>query len=611
MESAAVRALGALAQESRLEVFRALARVAPEGLAAGTLADELGVPPSTLSFHLDHLLNAGLVRRERDGRSLVYSLDVGAVNELIWFVGEDACQGNVALAVDPLARIRERVDAAKAPAGRPRVLFLCSRNSARSQMAEAILRREAGDRFEVHSCGLRPAPIDPLTLRVIEEAGLDVSPLRSKDLGDFLGKLSIHHAIIVCEAANDHCPKLHPFALHLHHWPFPDPVEVEGTGDERLAAFRGGARRDRGADSRLAPGGAAVHLHPLGQEERMRVGINGFGRMGRLVMRAAWDREDLDVVAVNEPSATVDTMALLLEFDSVQGRWDRACSGATDALVVDGERVAWSSHRSPVEIPWRELGVELVLECSGRFRRSATLTPHLERGASRVVVSAPVKDGPPNIVVGVNHDAFDLAAEPVVTAASCTTNCLAPLVRVLQDGIGVVRGSVTTIHDPTNSQRVVDAPHEDPRRARSALVNLVPTTTNSATAVTLIVPELAGKLDSVAIRAPVLNASIVDGVFQVERHTTVEEVNGLFEAASRSERLRGILGYETRPLVSSDYARDPRSGVVDALSTRVTDARLVKVLAWYDNEWGYANRLAELAGLVAASAGAPARGASA
>jgi glyceraldehyde 3-phosphate dehydrogenase len=341
----------------------------------------------------------------------------------------------------------------------------------------------------------------------------------------------------------------------------------------------------------------------------MRVGINGFGRMGRLAMRAAWGREDLHIVAVNEPNATAETMALLLEFDSVQGRWDRACSGATDALVVDGERVAWTSHRSPAEIPWRELGVELVLECSGRFRKSATLTPHLERGAARVVVSAPVKDGPPNIVVGVNHDAFDLAAEPVVTAASCTTNCLAPLVRVLHDGIGVVRGSVTTIHDPTNSQPVVDAPHGDPRRARSALVNLVPTSTNSATAVTLIVPELAGKLDSVAIRAPVLNASIVDGVFQVERDTTVAEVNGLFEAASRSERLRGILGYETRPLVSSDYARDPRSGVVDALSTRVTDGRLVKVLAWYDNEWGYANRLVELAGLVAASAGAPARGA--
>ena len=336
----------------------------------------------------------------------------------------------------------------------------------------------------------------------------------------------------------------------------------------------------------------------------MRVGINGFGRMGRLAMRAAWAREDLDIVAVNEPNATPDTLALLLEFDSVQGRWDRACSAAADALVVDREHVAWSSHGSPAEIPWRELGVELVLECSGRFRKAVTLRPHLERGAARVVVSAPVKDGPPNIVMGVNHDAVDVAAERIVTAASCTTNCLAPLVRVLHDGLGIVRGSVTTIHDPTSSQRVVDAPHEDPRRARSALVNLVPTSTNSATAVTLIVPELAGKLDSIAIRAPVLNASIVDGVFQVERDTTVAEVNALFETASRSERLRGILGYETRPLVSSDYARDARSGVVDALSTRVTDGRLVKVLAWYDNEWGYANRLVELAGLVAA-AGAP------
>ena len=234
----AIDALSALAQQSRLDVFRALAREAPEGLAAGVLAEQLGVPPSTLSFHLDHLVNAGLVRREREGRSLVYSLDVGAVNELIWFLGEDACQGNVALCVDPLARIRERVEDARAPASRPRVLFLCSRNSARSQMAEAILRRAAGDRFEVHSCGLRPQPIHPLTLRVLEESGLDTSSLRSKDLGDFLGKISIHQAIIVCEAANDHCPKLHPFALHLHYWPFPDPVEVEGTEGERLAAFR-------------------------------------------------------------------------------------------------------------------------------------------------------------------------------------------------------------------------------------------------------------------------------------------------------------------------------------------------------------------------------------
>jgi ArsR family transcriptional regulator, arsenate/arsenite/antimonite-responsive transcriptional repressor / arsenate reductase (thioredoxin) len=240
--SGAIRALAALAQESRLEVFRALAREAPAGLPAGVLAERLGVPPSTLSFHLDHLVQAGLVRRERDGRSLVYSLAVDAVHELLWFLGEDACQGNLALAVDPLARIRERVDEAKAPVSRPRVLFLCSRNSARSQMAEAILRAEAGDRFEVHSCGLRPQPIHALTLRVLEEAGLDTSPLHSKDLGDFLGKVSIHHAIIVCEAANDHCPKLHPFALHLHYWPFPDPVEAEGSEAERLDAFR--ATRD-------------------------------------------------------------------------------------------------------------------------------------------------------------------------------------------------------------------------------------------------------------------------------------------------------------------------------------------------------------------------------
>jgi glyceraldehyde 3-phosphate dehydrogenase len=339
----------------------------------------------------------------------------------------------------------------------------------------------------------------------------------------------------------------------------------------------------------------------------MRVGINGFGRMGRLALRAAWARDDLEVVAVNEPNATAETMALLLEFDSVQGTWDRACRvAADDAIDVAGRSVACSRHRSPADIPWDEHGVDLVLECSGRFKKSAALEAHFERGASRVVVSAPVKDGPPNIVLGVNHDAFDLASERIVTAASCTTNCLAPLVRVLHDGVGIVRGSVTTIHDPTNSQSVVDAPHDDPRRARSALVNLIPTSTNSATAVTLIVPELAGKLDSIAIRAPVLNASMVDAVFQVERDTTVEEVNRLFEETSRSERLRGILGYETRPLVSSDYVRDPRSGVVDALSTRVTDGRLVKVMAWYDNEWGYANRLVELAALVASAATATA-----
>jgi glyceraldehyde 3-phosphate dehydrogenase len=324
--------------------------------------------------------------------------------------------------------------------------------------------------------------------------------------------------------------------------------------------------------------------------------------MGRLALRAAWERDDLRVVAVNEPNASAETMALLLEFDSIQGRWDRTCRATGQTIDVDGDSITYLQSASPDELPWKELGVDLVLECSGRFRKSRELERHLKRGASRVVVSAPVKDGPPNIVVGVNHDAFDLANEPVVTAASCTTNCLAPIVRVLHDGIGIVRGSITTIHAPTNSQSVVDAPHDDPRRARASMLSLIPTSTNSATAVTLIVPELASKLDSIAVRAPILNASIVDAVFQVARDTTVGEVNQVFEVASRSDRLRGILGYETRPLVSVDYARDPRSGVVDALCTRVTDHRLVKVLAWYDNEWGYANRLVELAGLVAASA---------
>jgi glyceraldehyde 3-phosphate dehydrogenase len=210
-----------------------------------------------------------------------------------------------------------------------------------------------------------------------------------------------------------------------------------------------------------------------------------------------------------------------------------------------------------------------------------------------------VKDIEPNIVVGVNHADYDLATEPIVTAASCTTNCLAPVVRVLQDGIGIERGIVTTIHDPTNTQRVIDAPHKDPRRARASQLNLIPTSSNSSYAVTLIIPELKGKLESLAVRVPVMNASLTDCVFHMVRDTTVEEVNGLLRDAASNGPLEGILGYEERPLVSTDYARDPRSSIVDAPSTRVTDGRLVKVLAWYDNEWGYANRLAELAAMVA------------
>lgn len=329
-----------------------------------------------------------------------------------------------------------------------------------------------------------------------------------------------------------------------------------------------------------------------------RVGINGFGRMGRLSLRAAFDSDEIEFVALNEPHGDTETLALLLEFDSVQGRWGRTCAGEKDTLRVGDRSLQRTRYTSPGDIPWAAFGVQLVLECSGRFRTSALLEPHFNAGAKRIVVSAPVKDGPPNIVVGVNEGRYDLASERIVTAASCTTNCLAPVVRVLHDGIGIERGLITTIHDPTNTQNVQDAPDSDPRRARAAQLSLIPTSTNSATAVGLIIPELAGKLDSIAIRAPVFNASLTDAVFQVARPTSVEEVNGMLEAAAHRPPLKGILGVEHRPLVSADYVGDPRSAIVDALSTRVTDGTLVKVIVWYDNEWGYANRLVELAAML-------------
>ena len=330
----------------------------------------------------------------------------------------------------------------------------------------------------------------------------------------------------------------------------------------------------------------------------IRIGINGFGRVGRLALRAGLHRDDIEFVAINEPHATADTMAILLEFDSVQGRFHTSCTGEGNTITVGDQAIPFSQHQSPSDIPWGELGVDLVLECSGEFRKTPLLKPHLDNGAKRVVVSAPVKDGPPNIVVGVNDGTVDLTSEPIVTAASCTTNCLAPVVRVLHDAIGIERGVVTTIHDPTNTQSVHDAPHKDPRRARASQLSLIPTSTNSATAVTLIIPELAGKLDSIAVRAPVLNASLTDCVFHMSRDTTVEEINATLKKASEEGPLKGILGFEERPLVSADYAGDARSSIIDAMSTRVTDGTLVKVMAWYDNEWGYANRMVELAAQV-------------
>jgi glyceraldehyde 3-phosphate dehydrogenase len=335
----------------------------------------------------------------------------------------------------------------------------------------------------------------------------------------------------------------------------------------------------------------------------IRVGINGFGRIGRLVVRALRDRPDLELVHVNELSGGVDTGAHLLEFDSVHGRYAGTVAVAEGAMVVDGNPVRWTGHDRPGAIDWRASGVDIVLECSGAFRTTETLMPHLEAGATKVVVAAPVKsDGVPNIVIGCNDDRYDLAAHDIVTAASCTTNCLAPVVKVIHEGIGIERGVITTIHDVTNTQVVVDAPHKDLRRARSALNSLIPTSTGSATAITMIYPELTGKLDGLAVRVPLLNASLTDAVFSVARDVDVDEVNGLLRAAAEGP-LAGILGYEERPLVSADYVNDTRSGIVDALSTNVVDGRLVKILTWYDNEYGYAFRMADLAGLVAANPG--------
>ena len=340
----------------------------------------------------------------------------------------------------------------------------------------------------------------------------------------------------------------------------------------------------------------------------MKVGINGMGRIGRLALRAAMGAAErpaddpragnrLEVVAVNELKGGAAATAHLLAFDSVQGKWREPIRAeGDDAIVIGQQRIAFSSHASPADIPWGDLGVDVVLECTGKFLTPDTLQGHLDRGAKRVIVAAPVKTGGVlNIVVGVNEQLYDPAKDRIVTAASCTTNCLAPVVKVVHEALGIRHGQITTIHDPTNTNVVVDAPHKDLRRARSAMLSLAPTTTGSATAIALIYPELKGKLNGHAVRAPVLNASLTDCVFELQRATTEAEVNALFKAAAAEGPLKGILGYEERPLVSVDYARDTRSSIVDAPSTMVTDGTLLKVYAWYDNEMGYACRMVDLA----------------
>ena len=330
----------------------------------------------------------------------------------------------------------------------------------------------------------------------------------------------------------------------------------------------------------------------------VRVGINGFGRMGRLGFRAGWDNPGYAIAHVNEIAGDAACMAHLLTFDSVHGRWDRLITADVNTLQVDGKPVGYSMHETPGEIDWVGMGIELVIECSGKFKTRETLQPYFDQGVKKVLVSAPVPEPAINIVYGINHDRYEPERHDIITAASCTTNCLAPVVKVIHEGLGIRHGTMTTIHDITNTQIIVDKGHKDLRRARACGQSLIPTTTGSAKAITRIFPELTGKLNGLAVRVPLLNASLTDVVFEVERPTREAEVNALFKAAAEGE-LQGILGYEVRPLVSVDYTNDPRSSIVDAPSTMVIDGTQVKVLAWYDNEWGYVNRMMELAGLIA------------
>lgn len=333
---------------------------------------------------------------------------------------------------------------------------------------------------------------------------------------------------------------------------------------------------------------------------KVRIGINGFGRMGRLALRAGWGAQDIEFVHVNELAGGPETAAHLLTFDSIHGRWPHQVGALERGIEIDGARLSFSAQAAPGDVPWAEAGVDIVLECSGKFRTPATLAPYFDKGVRKVIVAAPVKDKSAlNVVLGVNDHEYQPDKHHLLTAASCTTNCLAPVVKVIHEGIGIRHGAITTIHDITNTQTVVDAPHKDLRRARASSLSLIPTTTGSATAIGLIYPELNGKLNGMAVRVPLLNASLTDCVFEVARATTVEEVNGLLKQAADGP-LRGILGYETRPLVSVDFKDDPHSAIVDALSTMVIDGTSVKVLAWYDNEIGYVHRMIELAQKVAA-----------
>lgn len=329
----------------------------------------------------------------------------------------------------------------------------------------------------------------------------------------------------------------------------------------------------------------------------IKVGINGFGRIGRLALRVLWGSDTVQFVQINDPGGNASTLAHLLNYDSVHGKWEHLAESDGDLIVVGRQRIQCTTNQRVEDTDWS--ACDIVIEASGKFRTKETLSTYLKQGVNRVVVSAPVKEeGVLNVVMGVNDELYNTEFHTIVTAASCTTNCLAPVVKVIDEGLGIKRGSFTTIHNITNTQTILDAPHKDLRRARACGMSLIPTTTGSATAIIEIFPQLQGKLDGHAIRVPLANASLTDCVFEVGRETSVNEVNNLLKHAADNS-LSGILGYEEKPLVSIDYRTDPRSSIVDALSTMVVQGTHVKLYLWYDNEWGYANRLSELVEMIA------------
>ncbi len=326
----------------------------------------------------------------------------------------------------------------------------------------------------------------------------------------------------------------------------------------------------------------------------MRIGINGFGRIGRNVFRAALSRDaNLEIVAVNDLT-DAETLAHLLKYDSVHGSLGADVKAESGAIRVDGQKVQVLAERDPAALPWGDLGVDLVIESTGRFTKRNDAEKHLQAGAKKVIITAPAKEEDLTVVMGVNHHLYDGTRHHILSNASCTTNCLAPVAKVLLENFGIRRGLMTTVHSYTNDQQILDLPHKDLRRARAAAESIIPTTTGAARAVSLVLPELQGKLNGMAIRVPTPNVSLVDLVVELERSTSAEEINQTLKAAAEGD-LKGILAYSEEPLVSRDYNGDPHSSTVDALSTMVIDEKLAKVLAWYDNEWGYSNRVVDLA----------------